>query len=909
MKKKLFLLGALAFLSTLSISGCSFLSDFSPSDSGSGSGGKQNSGELDVWTIEPRSEKPLVLQNRITSYQVDDIFVMPTVYLVDVNGNEHEVTSKATVSDKESKDRDYSKKTDVDMSKTTDDKGMMVAISYQFYVDKSNGTRSLRTLSTSYYIHITNRRDAHYDPETDLTIKTLQITDVYTSFEQGGEYLKPKVWAVKYDNTKTDVTNYCVYSGYDMSTYGYQDVQITYNDHTLSYEIVVHNREEEKDYPFLLSSYSLRLNIQCSLFVTDQKGEIYYIGYQDDGTVKKYGASYETFLKGVKYSSDNTSVIKIDENNGLFTAIAPGTAFIYARLDETVLRAKITVEDRRPVKIEVNNYKYNYYSGSSFNFAGEVYVTYQNGYSEMVVPTVDASDVDSSTPGQYSVGISYTVNGYTVSTTKNIQILDSSLYTLSKTTMKHNITEYENNYIASALPLSGELKSLIVPVKFNDSDLFISNYANVREDIEKCFFGTNEEVGWRSVKTYYEEESAGRITFGGKVTDVYYDADHSYMDYAESTNLNAKLKNNIIDWYFSSHPEEDIKDYDTNHDGYFDGLNIVYLSPDAVCLGIGRQTAGNLWGMVKSSRDKPANVEYPVADKYFWVSYDFIYPTKEIALARTGKSNYSEPALSTGNTNPTNIKLDARTFIHETGHMFGIDDYYSYTEDDVYFAGEKNMQTSNYMGHDPYSLLLYNWAEPYIPETTTTISIGDFQTTHDVILLTPSWNNLDSPFDEYFLIDLYIPSSGLNEFDATIWHPSVDGFNTVGIRIWHVDARLATKGSQYEVFTFDPNELGMSKITDNSYGRVNDDYLEKYDRFMELQLVRNEANYDYKTSGRLLSSQYFFPGDTFSMSQFSSQFVNGTKMDNGKDLGWTVNIDGIYYSSEGYSADITVTKL
>ena len=77
---------------------------------------------------------------------------------------------------------------------------------------------------------------------------------------------------------------------------------------------------------------------------------------------------------------------------------------------------------------------------------------------------------------------------------------------------------------------------------------------------------------------------------------------------------------------------------------------------------------------------------------------------------------------------------------------------------------------------------------------------------------------------------------------------------------------------------------------------------------MLLQLVRNAENEDCATSGHLEAEHYFQAGDTFSMADFSSQFVNGTKMDNGKDLGWEFKVDGIYNSLEGYIADITVTR-
>ena len=916
MKKKL-LLGTIALLSTISLSGRSFLTDIiSGSDSPSGSENGNNGGsktpsslDLDVWNFKP---KKMVLKNKVTLYRIDDAFVFPDVFILDDDDNEYKVTKGITFSDKDREDPNYdeTKYFDVDMSKTTGDDSITVYARYQCIYDKGNNTTAKYSFSHSYPIHINPRNDTHYDPISDTTIKTLEVKDVYTSFNQGDEFVKPKVFAVKFDNSKTEITDSCIFQGYDMNEYGYQNVEVVYNDHTISYEIVIHNQEEENVFPFMVSGINMRLSIQKKLFVSSQKGQLYFVSYEKDGSIINYGAGLGQTIENVTYASENSSIVSIDEN-GLFQAKAPGSVFLYATVRDAVstakyvYRAKIVVEEKVLTELKVNNYKYNYYSGHAVNFAGDIVAVYQNGYEELINPDIDLSEVDTDVPGQYNVVISYTVNGKTLSVTEEINILDSSLYVLNKTELKSGVTDYDRNLGFAGTPSSGTIKSLVVPVKFTDSDKYITNYNYVREDIGKCFFGTNEDVGWRSVKTYYEEESAGLISYSGSVSEVYEDTHPSTYYYKGDAPFT--LKDDIIDWYFTNHTEEDIKDYDSDHDGFIDSVNIIYLVPDATTSGVGRDVAGNLWGMVKARNQHSPDVDHPACNRFMWVSYDFIYPTNEIALARTGKSNYSLPAYSSGNSNVGNEKLIARTFIHENAHMLGINDYYSYSEE-VYFAGDLNMQTLNYMGHDPYSLMLYNWAKPYIPEITSTITIGDFQKTHDVILLTPSWNSIDSPFDEYFLLDLFVPDSGLNAFDATVKYPTNKAFNTIGVRLWHVDARLATIASSYEDFVFDPTIKGARHITDNSYGEYDDEYLEKYDRFMELQLVRNVEGYDYRTSSSVLPEHYFQTGDTFSMSDFASQFVNGTKMDNGKDLGWTVRIDGIYSSSEGYIADITVTK-
>ena len=79
--------------------------------------------------------------------------------------------------------------------------------------------------------------------------------------------------------------------------------------------------------------------------------------------------------------------------------------------------------------------------------------------------------------------------------------------------------------------------------------------------------------------------------------------------------------------------------------------------------------------------------------------------------------------------------------------------------------------------------------------------------------------------------------------------------------------------------------------------------------FVELELLRNNPNAELRTLSHNKASDLFLTGDTFDVATFYKQFANGTKLDNGLDLGWTIKVEGIYKTTNGYSADITVTKL
>ena len=91
----------------------------------------------------------------------------------------------------------------------------------------------------------------------------------------------------------------------------------------------------------------------------------------------------------------------------------------------------------------------------------------------------------------------------------------------------------------ASTPSVNKAKLLVIPVWFeNDSANYIneSKKEDLKKDIETAYFGTNEETGWRSVKTYYEEESHGALTISGTVSDWYTET-RSVSQFASESNI------------------------------------------------------------------------------------------------------------------------------------------------------------------------------------------------------------------------------------------------------------------------------------------------------------------------------------------------------------------------------------
>lgn len=488
--------------------------------------------------------------------------------------------------------------------------------------------------------------------------------------------------------------------------------------------------------------------------------------------------------------------------------------------------------------------------------------------------------------------------GETITAECSVVVTDSSK--IHKTHLQYNYDDYcaNNAYMVDNCPLVGRPKLLVVPIWFSDSNEFISyeNREIVRDDIRKTFFGTNEETGWRSVKSFYEEESKGIMTLEGKVTN-WYDLSESYNDYGpESTGYSRTwaLVEGAATWYFEN-SSETRNDYDTNSDGYLDGVILVYGAPESS--SIGKSGMGNLWAYTSWLQDYPS-VSNPVANVFFWGSYDFMYSSGIDAYERTDMS-----MAGRGDTRHCNV--DAHCYIHEMGHVLGLSDYYDYNGQSAPAAGF-SMQDMNVGGHDPYSVMAYGWADPYIPTETTTININDFQSSHDMILLAN--HEVTTPFDEYLLLELFTPT-GLNDFDTENpyleWYPR--GTRAVGVRLWHIDSRLTA-------YNYSTARWEKNLITDPTYGNVyhavsNTSYLaggnsatplgREYADYSQVQLIKKENNGYYMNSASL-----FKEGSYFDVYEFSDQFVRNQRMNDGKYLGWSFTVDAM----DDSSATITVTK-
>ncbi|MCF0112723.1 MAG: hypothetical protein HUJ60_01955 [Bacilli bacterium] len=468
------------------------------------------------------------------------------------------------------------------------------------------------------------------------------------------------------------------------------------------------------------------------------------------------------------------------------------------------------------------------------------------------------------------------------------------------------MNHYADSQIDSC-PSIGSPKILVIPVWFTNSTDYISESKkeDVRSDIEACYFGTNSDTGWHSVKSYYQTESMGKLRLDGTVSS-WYECGKAVSYYGNSEDRTVSLVTEATDWYFTNNPTESRKDYDLDGNGGLDAVCLIYGAPDYSQASVG----SNFWAYCYWTGEYP-NINAPTANTFFWASYDFMYSSGSTARSRTGKASY-------GSGDTRYCTLDAHSFIHEFGHVLGLEDYYDYSGTSSPAAGF-SMQDMNIGGHDPYSTMLFGWADPYVATESGEITIGAFQSTHELIVLSPQWNSYDSPFDEYLLLELYTPT-GLNAFDNANNYGGAypTGASQAGIRLWHVDGRLATYNTRTGTFsrqlTANANGSNVIFAMSNTYPNSSTQGYgsplgSSYDNYNQLQMIRNRTSSGHKASANdyLRNADLFRSGESFDMATYGSQFVNTGKFNSSKALGWSFSVS-ISGSGDAAQATITLTK-
>lgn len=485
-------------------------------------------------------------------------------------------------------------------------------------------------------------------------------------------------------------------------------------------------------------------------------------------------------------------------------------------------------------------------------------------------------------------------------------------------------------------PSIGNVNLLVIPVHIPGDNTYYNE--EVRKDIEEVFFGdsyaSESQLGFSSLTEYFYESSYGQLNFQGKVTNWFDLEEYTNIQFpSEITEGNdgtivTEILEKAVDWA-ESFENIDLSQYDNNKDGSIDGVWLVYdhldwkteyeikKSSDPTYAGAGLNTA--FWNFTGWDWLTVPNTNKPTTSAFSWASVSMMY------TSYCERNTLGAPRLN----NLSSIPLDSHVFIHETGHLMGLDDYYASDNDLYHPVGKSTMMDQNVCDLDSYSKMLLGWVTPYVVYGTSEILIPTATSSkHGVIVIPTNHEEISelveqaniqgatknfiyefNPFSEYIMIDLYSPD-GLNEqdtFGKTIYGKD-KGIETTGVRIYHIDSRIfkctivdTINGS---LITYDSNnytwdgtdlegnEAVLMPISNQKIENSSFQLPEEFDNFDQIRLLEATQTNTFSNNG-VASSSTLFTTKTkdFDISLFGYQFFNSNyQFNSGEEIPFKINV-------------------
>lgn len=389
----------------------------------------------------------------------------------------------------------------------------------------------------------------------------------------------------------------------------------------------------------------------------------------------------------------------------------------------------------------------------------------------------------------------------------SVNLKTNNDFSYAKTTYLENGMEHsldmQTLYRNSGYPhLASTSKNiLVIPLGFNDENLVnIQTQENINK-LTKAFNG-DENENFQSVKSFYQKSSYGKVNLNADIISNWLIFDGTSKEFQQKykqETLGLGACEYIKEKYEEEFSKEnhgllgvnakDLSYYDQDNDGFVDFIWIIYS-----------QTSDQI----------------PSSDWWAYVSYT----QNKFEKNNTQIQTFGFASIDWLNRNNG---CDTHTYIHETGHAFGLVDYYDYNN---YWSplGKIDMMDSSIGDHNAFSKFTLGWLNPLVVDSTSEITLKS-TSLYGSCFIIPSPNYNGTAFDEYMMIEFMAPI-GLAQKDYTNGYDSVSGYSDYGVRISHIDARVVEKQSSekegYLTNIKDIYEKGKTiRITNSKGGRSN----------------------------------------------------------------------------------------
>jgi M6 family metalloprotease-like protein len=338
------------------------------------------------------------------------------------------------------------------------------------------------------------------------------------------------------------------------------------------------------------------------------------------------------------------------------------------------------------------------------------------------------------------------------------------------------------------------------------------------------------------------------------------------------------LTEDVIAWY-KNLTSSNLNEYDGNGDGWIDAVYLLYLAPAY-----------------------PNNPNYPTdVRERFWAyvywNYNNLRLSDEVSPV---PFTFSFLGYDFMNEGYGDTQIDAITYIHETGHILGLTDYYSYDTDAKAWgpAGGLDMMDNNILDHNAYSKFVLEWINPYVIDNTkqvTTLTIEPFESSGDAIIVKNDFNG--SPYDNYLILEYFTPT-GLNQKHSVAPYAgnNLQGFTESGVKIYHVDSRFAAYDSDTGDFIEFRDEIILPEGEElpEYYDIVNSNSVTRHNGEMTymklLHLLEANGQNTLIEGARATNNTLFQEGDSFNpLKHFSAMTLFG-QFNDGTEIGYEIEI-------------------
>ena len=422
-----------------------------------------------------------------------------------------------------------------------------------------------------------------------------------------------------------------------------------------------------------------------------------------------------------------------------------------------------------------------------------------------------------------------------------------------------DIDEYMST--SGLTPSKGNVNILVVPVEFSDLSEFDNETLNMIDDT----FNSTNPTYFESVKSYYQTCSYNKLNFNFTLCDPYTSIISSTnFKRLETNGINGttRILNDMYNKLTINGESVNYSNYDSDLDGYVDGIWLIYNNANS-------------------------NEVFNQSNYWAYTSYLDVSPDLTNPVFNTF-ANCSKFFLYEGNSSG----YDAHTLIHETGHMLGLEDYYSY--DNYYSAsGGLMMMDLNIGDHDSFSKFSLGWIDPIVIKKECEVTLKPLTTEGKAIII-PSESYYGNAFGEYLIIEFYSPNK-LNSLDSSVIYNQARLYSDLGIIVYHVDARLGLVQSPFNYSYIDNSETyDYSNISNYSYISLlsSNTPSYRYNNSYNLIEIVTKNNINMFDTGFSNNTSLFKLKDSFNSDNYTS-FFNNSKFNDGSEIEFNFEVSDL----------------